>query len=261
MLKKRLIFALLWDQGHFCLSRNFRLQRVGDLAWLTEKYNFASVANSIDELVLIDVSRSERQSDRFIETVSVLASSFHMPLSVGGGVTSINAVDSLLRAGCDKVVLNSAFHSDAEHLVLMRETYGKQCLVASVDVRKDGGDYFVFAENGTRSVGPLAIHIERHVAPFAGEIIINSIDRDGTGQGLDFGTLVGVPGNCESQIVIMGGVGTPGHIVEALEDSRVDAVVTANLLNFIGDGLREARLACGQAGIALPLRVPSDSVK
>jgi cyclase len=110
-------------------------------------------------------------------------------------------------------------------------------------------------------VGDLRSHIEARVADFVGEIVINSIDRDGTGQGLDFGALAGVPDSCEAQIVLMGGVGTPGHIVEALKDPRVDAVVTANLLNFIGDGLREARLACGRAGIALPLRVSSDSVK
>ena len=261
MLKKRLMFALLWDQGQFCLSRNFRLQKVGDLTWLTEKYNFAAVANSIDELVLVDVSRSERQSQHFVETVTALAAAFHMPLSVGGGVNSIHVVDSLLRAGADKVLLNSAFHGDVGELTLMRETYGKQCLVGSVDVRSNAGTYSVFAENGSRSEGDLRHHVETRVAPFVGEIVINSIDRDGTGQGLDFGTLAGVPTSCESQIVLMGGVGTPGHIVQALRDPRVDAVVTANLLNFIGSGLYEARQACGEAGIDLPRRVSADSIE
>lgn len=254
MLKKRLLFALLWDEGNFCLSRNFRLQHVGDMSWLTEKYNFGSVANSVDELVLIDVSRSARQSERFSEIVSALASAFHMPLSVGGGVTSVEVVDSLLRAGADKVILNSALNGNRARLRLMRETYGKQCLVGSIDVRRIDGAYSVFADNGTRLVGDLGRHIEERVADSVGEIVINSIDRDGTGQGLDFDVLTGVPHHYESQIVLMGGVGTPGHIVQGLQHPAVDAVVTANLLNFIGDGLAEARLACGQAGIALPSR-------
>ena len=260
MLKKRLIFALLWDEGQFSLSRNFRLQHVGDLAWLTEKYNFTAIASSIDELALIDVSRSPRQSEGFLDVVSKLASSFHMPLSVGGGVTSIDVVDSLLQAGADKVILNSAFQSDNDQLFLMREKYGKQCLIASIDVRKVDGNYLAIGDDGTCTLGSLAAHISERVADYAGEIIINSIDRDGTGQGLDFEILKYVPNDCESQIVLMGGVGTPSHIVEALKASRVDAVATANLLNFIGTGLLEARLACDDAGIALPRRLPVEAV-
>jgi len=259
MLKKRLIFTLLWDEGHFSLSRNFRLQHVGDLAWLTDKYNFAAVASSIDELALIDVSRSPRQSKEFLDVVSKLASTFHMPLSVGGGVTSIDVVDSLLQAGADKVILNSALQFDNDQLFLMREKYGKQGLVASIDVRKVDGNYLVFGENGTCNLGSLTTHISERVADYAGEIIINSIDRDGTGQGLDFDILRYVPRDCESQIALMGGVGNPSHIVEGLNAPHVDAVATANLLNFIGTGLLEARVACGDAGIALPQRLPVEA--
>lgn len=261
MLKKRLIFTLLWDQGYFSLSRNFRLQHVGDLTWLTDKYHFAAVASSIDELALIDVSRSPRQSEEFLDVVSKLASTFHMPLSVGGGVTSINVVDSLLQVGADKVIVNSAFQSDSDQLFLMREKYGKQCIVASIDVRKVDGNYLAFGDNGTCNLGSLAAHISERVADYAGEIIINSIDRDGTGQGLDFDILKYVPSDCESQIVLMGGVGNPSHIVEGLNSSHVDAVATANLLNFIGTGLLEARLACSDAGVILPHRLPVEAVQ
>ena len=109
MLKKRMVFTLLWNEGRYCLSRNFRLQHVGDRKWLEENYDFATVASSVDELCMLDVSdQCGSQMDSLGMFMAGIAS-FQMPLSVGGGVYSIDAARSVLRAGADKVIVNSGF--------------------------------------------------------------------------------------------------------------------------------------------------------
>lgn len=261
MLKKRMVFTLLWNEGRYCLSRNFRLQHVGDRKWLEENYDFATVASSVDELCMLDVSRSVRLTDGFLGDVSWLASRFQMPLSVGGGVYSIDAARSVLRAGADKVIVNSGLFEAPSGIREIRDVFGQQCIVGSIDVRASNGSYQVYSNNGVRSQGSLRDALSSQVLDTTGELLINSIDADGTGHGLDFRILEALPPILEQQVVLMGGVGKPSHIVEALEHSQVDAVATANLLNFIGNGLGEARRACRDSGIALPRRISSEDYR
>lgn len=256
MLKKRLIFALLWDSGHFCLSRNFRLQRIGNREWLTDQYHFASVANSIDELLVLDVTRGLRLSEDFLAAVSELATTIQVPISAGGGVRDPSSVQRLLRSGADKVVCNSAFVGPHSLLEAIRDRFGQQSIVGSVDVVRADFGYRVMLENGTVPAGPLGPFVEENVRPFAGELLINSIDRDGTGQGLDFAIPSALPDGLEQPVILMGGTGKPDHIVEGLSQPHVDAVATSNLLNFIGDGLAMARAACALAGVPIPRRLP-----
>jgi cyclase len=112
MLKKRLIFTLLYNNGSFMLSRNFRLQNVGNLEWLKKNYDFSHISYSIDELVVLDVTRGERKLEDFCSALKLLTDGCFVPIAAGGGINQIESARMLLRSGADKVVVNSELYSD-----------------------------------------------------------------------------------------------------------------------------------------------------
>ena len=253
MLKKRVIFTLLYDQGAFMLSRNFRLQKVGDLRWLQKNYNFSNVSFSIDELVILDVSRTVRDTDRFCEHVKAMTEGCFVPIAAGGGVTGIEHAQKLLRAGADKVVVNTAIAADSELVREMATLYGRQCIVASVDAKQTADGFEVFTNNGGLAAGvSLSDWMARLAELPVGEIYLNSMDRDGTGQGYLLAMLDYVPATIATPVILAGGAGKPQHLAEGLLDPRVDAVATAHLFNCVGDGLNQARLQLLEAGQMLP---------
>ena len=242
MLKKRIIFTLLFDNGQFMLSRNFRLQKVGNLGWLQRNYNFSQVAFFIDELIVLDVSRGTRNPDAFCAALEKISAGCFAPIAAGGGVTSVNYARRLLRSGADKVVLNSALADDPELVRNIVSEFGQQCVVGAVDVKRTAGDYGVFIRNGSHLLNiPACEALTWTLNGHAGEIYLNCIDRDGTGQGYDFDTLDLLPPGCNIPVILAGGVGNAKHFAKGLADSRVDAVATAHLFNFVGDGLKKAR--------------------
>ena len=113
MLKKRLIFTLLYKDGKFCLSRNFRLQNIGDVYWLLDSYNFRNLAGIIDELVILDLSSESRDKKIFLRDMSLVLEDFFIPVSIGGNIRDIDAADELFSSGADKIVLNTLFHVDS----------------------------------------------------------------------------------------------------------------------------------------------------
>ena len=149
MLKKRVIFTLLYDNGSFMLSRNFRLQKVGDLEWLKKNYNFSKLAFSIDELVLLDVTRTKRDHKKFINHVRALSEVCFIPIAAGGGVRDIELAHRLVNNGADKIVINSLVGQSMETIDNIVAELGSQCVLASVDVKKVKNDYKVYTENGT----------------------------------------------------------------------------------------------------------------
>ena len=255
MLKKRLAFALLWDGGHFSLSRNFRLQRVGDYAWLTKQYRFEDVAQAIDELFILDVTRGPRQSEAFLQVVSSLAESLQIPVAVGGGLRTLRDARGALKAGADKLVFNSGAFTSLELLMDVGCAFGRQCIVVSLDLRRCIDGYDIYVNDGKTRGASLLESLESPVVDHAGELLVNSIDLDGTGNGLDLGIPDLISSASDLPLVLMGGTGQPSHVISGLLHSRVDAVCTSNLLNFIGDGLSEARAACIAAGISIPNRL------
>jgi imidazole glycerol-phosphate synthase subunit HisF len=251
--KKRLIFTLLYDSGSFMLSRNFRLQKVGNMDWLEENYGFSTVGYSIDELVVIDVSRQGRNTPQFCEDLKRLTRDCFAPITAGGGIRTLEHVHQLLRSGADKVVVNTALHDQPELVEEIAAELGRQCIVASIDIQKINGVYQVFKNNGTVKVGESLDHILLKCAGLPiGEIHIESIDRDGTGNGLDLEILEFIKHVKDVPLILMGGVGNAEHIIAGLKDERVDAVATGNLLNFMGDGLVRARGLAIDGGINLP---------
>jgi cyclase len=253
MLTKRLIFTLLYDSGSFMLSRNFRLQKIGDLNWLEDNYGFSTVGYAIDELVVIDVSRQSRNTPQFCEDLKQLTRDCFAPITAGGGIRTLEHVHQLLRSGADKVVINTSLHDQPELVEEIATEFGRQCIVASIDVQKIDGTYQVFKNNGTIKVGESLEHVLLKCAGLPiGEIHIESIDRDGTGNGLDLEILEFVKHVKDLPLILMGGIGNADHIIAGLKDNRVDAVATGNLLNFMGDGLARARELAINGGVVLP---------
>ena len=243
MLKKRLIFTLLYDSGSFMLSRNFRLQRVGDIEWLNTNYDFSKIAGFIDELIVLDVTRDNRDILTFSDALKRLTLGCFVPIAAGGGVRSLDDARLLLHSGADKIVLNTPLFDDKALVRVLAREFGQQCLVGSVDVIKNvSHGYSIVTGSGNRIVDESAK--KQLISVFeepVGELYLNSIDQDGTGQGYDMGLLDLIPENCVTPIILAGGVGNTGHLIEGFVDSRVDAVATANLFNFIGNGLQLAR--------------------
>lgn len=255
MLKKRLIFTLLYNQGQFMLSRNFRLQKVGDLKWLQTNYNFSHISFSIDELIVLDVTRGERNTEAFCAALKLLAEGCFVPIAAGGGVRTIKHARTLLRSGADKVVVNTPLYENNDVIGKLAGEFGQQCVVASMDIKRTPeGLYQAWSECGNKCLeGPAADWIERVTNATVGEIYLNSIDRDGTGQGYDLQLLDQLPLDMPKPVILAGGVGNATHLAEGLADPRVDAVATAHLFNFIGDGLKQARKSLIAGGVVLPI--------
>lgn len=255
MLKKRLIFTLLYNNGQFMLSRNFRLQKVGNLHWLQTNYNFSHISFSIDELIVLDVTRGEKQTDEFCAALKKLTEGCFVPIAAGGGVRSIETARNLLRSGADKVVINSMLYEKNGFVSHLASEFGQQCVVASMDIKSTpDGTYQAWSECGSQCQPRTAASLIEQVTQDAiGELYLNSMDRDGTGQGYDLRLLDLLPTNMLKPVILAGGVGNASHLAAGLADPRVDAVATAHLFNFVGDGLKHARKSLISGGVVLPL--------
>jgi imidazole glycerol-phosphate synthase subunit HisF len=252
MLKNRVIFVLLYDRGNFMLSRNFRLQKVGDLSWLKKNYDFSRIAFSIDELIVLDVSRSNRNENKFIEHVRSLSEECFIPIAAGGGIRNIKQAQKLLYSGADKIVVNSLLASDKDAIMRLASEFGQQCLIASVDVKSSEDGFRVWIENGTTMMDAfLSEYLKDILSLPVGELYLNSMDRDGTGQGYEYELLDLLPTPMQIPVILAGGAGNGEHLIEGLKDSRVDAVSTAHLFNFVGDGLVNARNSLYKIGMDL----------
>ena len=236
------------------LSRNFRLQKIGDLKWLETNYGFSEVGYSIDELIVLDVSRSPRDRQSFCETLKALTFDCFAPIAAGGGVNSVKDAHDLLRSGADKVVVNTALHSNPDLISELATEFGRQCIVASLDCTHTGNAFELVIDNGSKTANlDLPQFLTQISSLPVGEIYLNSVDRDGTGNGYDFKLLDCLPKSIEVPVILAGGVGNSKHLAEGLSDHRVDAVATANLLNFMGDGLALARAELISANFDLPV--------
>ena len=260
MLKKRIIFTLLYDSGSFMLSRNFRLQKVGTIDWLQKNYDFSQVAFYIDELIVLDVSRSGRDIERFTNALKILAKGCFAPIAAGGGVRTLSDARQMLRSGADKIVVNSALFDDPQFVSTLAQELGRQCVVGAIDIKQSvDAHYHVYINNGfCQRHEPVTDLLEQLPEKSVGELYLNSINRDGTGQGFDAGLLELIPHKLNLPTILAGGAGHSQHLIDALLDERVDAVATANLFNFVGDGLKKARESICSQDVDLAIWPPLD---
>jgi len=238
MLKRRVIFTLLYEGGSFVLSRNFRLQRVGDLNWLKRNYNFSHIAFSIDELIILDITRGKRDEGKFIEHVKSLTEECFIPIVAGGGVRTLEQARKLLSFGADKIVINTLLVENPNIIKKISEEFGTQCIVASIDVKLENNKFTVWTNNGSvKSESSLAELLDCVSKLPIGELYLNSINRDGTGDGYQFELIDCIPFAFPIPVILAGGAGKYEHFSEALQSKNIDAVATAHLFNFIGNGL------------------------
>ena len=253
MAKPRLCFTLLYSEGKFHLSRNFRLQEVGDFEWLAENYEFESISRSVDELFILNVSRNECDWLNFLENIKKVVKKCFMPVAVGGGIRKIDQARSLFDNGADKIVMGNAFYKNHRLVSQLVKKYGSQSIIASIDFKKTNNNEFnVFLEYGVK---PSSLNISQAVKMVenlgAGEIYLTSIERDGTGMGFDLDALKLAYESCDLPIIASGGADTSLQLGEGILSNYVSAVSSAHLFNFMCDGLYEARIELISSGIPL----------
>ena len=242
MLRKRIIFSLIYEGGFFNQSRNFRLQKAGNLIWLEKNYNFKEMAFSLDELIVLNASKDKKKIEEFAKTLERIVEDVFIPIAAGGGITSINDAKLLFNSGADKLVLNSLLNNNPEIVRQIVKQYGSQSVIASIDYKTIDGNNAIFINDGKERIDmPLKQYINYVQNLGVGELYLNSIDKDGTGFGYDFDTIDQVANSIKIPLIIAGGAGNESHLIEGLKREKVDAVATANLFNFVGNGLSNAR--------------------
>ena len=238
MLRKRLIFTLIYNNGYFMQSRNFRLQKVGNIDWLEKNYRLKDLSFSLDELIVLNVSRENRDIKEFSTILSRLVNDVFIPICAGGGVRCMKDAEILFESGADKIILNTSIYKDKDFVFDLIKRYGSQSIIASVDYNGNN----VFINNGAQVVDIGLDDYRKYINNIGfGELYLNSMEKDGTGFGYDLDLAKRVANNISIPLIVAGGAGNEKHLIQALMTDCINAVATANLFNFIGDGLPKAR--------------------
>lgn len=247
MLKKRVIPVLLLRNGRMVKGRQFGDYRdTGDPRSAVRIYN----AQYADELVFLDIQASLESRGALLETVRTAAAECFMPLTVGGGITTLEEIRELLLAGADKVVITSAAVRNPELLSQASEMFGSQCIVAGVDYRRDGDAAQVWIQCGTEPTGLDPVMHARHLAELgAGELFVNSIDRDGEMNGYDLDMMQHIADAVSIPVIACGGAGHFMHLAEAFQRTGVSAVACASLFHFGDNNPIRARSYLRNLGI------------
>jgi imidazole glycerol-phosphate synthase subunit HisF len=241
-IAKRIIFNLLFSNGNFYLSRNFNLQKVGDLEWIKKNFQFHKLIFSVDELMILNVDRNNKNILSLAKILEQISKNCFIPITAGGGIKNIDDAKLLFRSGADKIVFNTSIKKNPKLIKKISEVYGEQSIVASVDVKENQSTQLeVYFQNGRiNSKIKLEKYFEFLQKQSIGEILINSIDRDGTGFGVDEKILKNIK-KISKPLIISGGLGKKEHFLKCLSNNKIDAVGTANLLNFLGTALHDVR--------------------
>jgi cyclase len=247
-LAKRLIPCLDVDAGRVVKGTRFAdLRDAGDPAELAGRYD----RGGADELVFLDITATTEGRDAMAEVVSRTADEVFIPLTVGGGVRTEDDVKRLLRAGADKVSLNTAALSEPDLLERCADRFGTQCVVIAIDAKRVDGHWEAFAEAGGKPSGRDAVEwaAEATAERGAGEILLTSMDRDGTGVGYDLELLRAVSEATNVPLIASGGAGTPQHFADALTEGHADAVLAASRFHFEELSIADVKAFLAERGI------------
>ena len=251
MLKVRVIPCLDVKDGRVVKGVQFvSLRDAGDPVEQASAYDAAGA----DELMFLDITASHEGRGAILDVVARTADVCFMPVGVGGGVRSVEDARRLLRAGADKVSVNTAAVEDPGLIPGCADAFGAQAVVAAIDARRrDGGGWEVFTYGGRKPTGLDAVeHAVLSVERGAGEILLTSMDRDGSKAGYDTALLRAVSSAVGVPVIASGGAGTKQHLVEAVTQGGADAVLAASIFHFGEIGIGEAKDAMAAAG--LPVR-------
>ncbi len=250
-LAKRIIPCLDVVRGRVVKGVHFLdLRDAGDPAELAARYD----ADHADELVFLDITASSDSRDILIDAVRCTADVVFIPLTVGGGVRGLDDIDRLLRAGADKVSLNTAVLDRPELITDSAARFGEQCVVVAIDARRSGQGWSVFSHGGRHDTGRDAVAWAREVADRgAGEILLTSMDRDGTVSGYDLELTATVAAAVPVAVIASGGAGEPDHLRAVLTEGGADAALAASIFHFDSHPIPATKRYLAEAGVDVRL--------
>jgi cyclase len=248
MLARRLIVCLDVKGGRVVKGVQFEnLRDVGDPVELAERYE----REGADEVTFLDISASQEERDTLYDMARRTAERLFVPLTLGGGIRSADDVGRALRAGADKVSINSAAVTRPEVLTECALRFGAQCVVASIDAKRDGDRWRVYTHGGKRATDLDAVEWARRCSKLgAGEILLTSIDRDGARTGYDLELTRAISEAVEVPVIASGGAGNAEHVRAALQEGKADAALVAGIVHDGVTTVGELKQRMRQAGIA-----------
>lgn len=243
----RVIPCLDVTDGRVVKGVNFvGLRDAGDPVELATRYD----AEGADEVVFLDITASSDQRVTMVDVVSRAAEQLFIPLTVGGGVRDVNAARSLLRAGADKVSVNTAAVQRPELISDIAHDFGNQCVVCAIDAKRVDDHYEVFVHGGRTATGIDAREwAQRAVSLGAGEILLTSMDRDGTREGFDIALTRAIVDAVDVPVIASGGVGTLEHLAQGVLEGGADAVLAASIFHFGEFTVAQAKAAMAARGV------------
>ncbi len=253
MLKARVIPCLDVKDGRVVKGVNFvDLRDAGDPVEAARAYDAAGA----DELCFLDITATHEGRGTMLNTVQRTAEACFMPLTVGGGVRELEDIRRLLLAGADKVSINSAAVTNREFVRKAAEKFGSQCIVVAIDAKETStGRFEIFTHGGRKETGIDAVAFAREVTALgAGEILLTSMDRDGTGKGFNLALTRAIADAVTIPVIASGGVGTLQHLVEGITEGHATAVLAASIFHFGTFTIAEAKQAMADADIAVRMQ-------
>jgi cyclase len=248
MVLKRVIPCLDVDNGRVVKGMNFvDIRDAGDPVELAERYD----AEGADELVFLDITASHESRDTIVELARRTADNVFIPFTIGGGIRSVEDAQAVLDAGADKVSVNSAALERPELLSELADVFGSQCVVIAIDAKRARDGWDVYTHGGrTRVEGREAVDWAREATELgAGEVLLTSMDRDGTTDGYDLELTRPVAEAVSVPVIASGGAGQLNHLVEAVEAGHADAVLCASIFHYGQHTIAEAKQTMERAGI------------
>ena len=251
MLKARVIPCLDVKDGRVVKGVNFvDLRDAGDPVESAKAYDEAGA----DELCFLDITASHENRGIIFDVVARTAEQCFMPLTVGGGVRAVDDIRNLLLAGADKVSINTAAVNDPALVKAAAEKFGSQCIVVAIDAKRTGDHWEIFTHGGRTPTGIDAVDFARQVTELgAGELLLTSMDRDGTGDGFDIALTRAICDAVPVPVIASGGVGTLDHLVEGIRDGGATAVLAASIFHFGTYTIAEAKRHMAAAGVPVRL--------
>ena len=247
MLTRRIIPCLDIKNGRTVKGVNFEgLRDAGDPVELAKRYS----EEGADELVFLDITATLEKRKTLVQLVKRIAAEINIPFTVGGGIKTVDEIEELLKSGADKVSLNSSIVKNPDLINKASDTFGAQAIVAAVDAKNHGTGWNVYIKGGTEDTGLDAMDWMQEVEKRgAGEILLTSMDRDGTKSGFDIDLLKKVNKRVNIPVIASGGAGSIQHCIYAVKLSNADAVLAASIFHFKEIELKELKEKMAEAGI------------